>query len=53
MRVDFHRPALPGRLLTTGRVVKLGRTLGVAEAWVTDNSGKLLTSGRATFLTAT
>ena len=52
MRVDFHRPAMPGVLRTTGRVIKLGRTLATAEAWVADEAGKLLASGRATFLAA-
>jgi len=53
MRVDFHRPALSGPLRTTGRVIKLGRTLATAEAWVVDTAGKLLASGRATFIVAT
>lgn len=53
MRVDFHRPAMPGALRVTGRVIKLGRTLANAEAWVAGEAGKLLASGRATFLVAT
>lgn len=52
MRVDFHRPALSGPLRITGRVIKLGRTLATAEAWVADPAGKLLASGRATFIVA-
>ena len=33
MRVDFHRPGKAERYVVTGSVVRIGRTLGVADAW--------------------
>ena len=52
MRVDYHRPAMPGDLIARGRIVKWGTTFSVAEAQVFDEAGKLLASGRGTYLTA-
>jgi uncharacterized protein (TIGR00369 family) len=50
MQVDFHRPATPGRLRSIGRPIKLGRQLSVAETRVLDDEGKLLSSGRGTYI---
>jgi len=52
MRVDYHRPAYPPVLIAVGRVIRLGRTVSTAEARVEDGEGRLLASGRGTFLTA-
>jgi uncharacterized protein (TIGR00369 family) len=52
MRVDYHAAAMPGDLIARGRVVKWGNQFSVAEAQVFDESGKLLASGRGTYLTA-
>ena len=52
MRVDYHAAAMPGDLIARGRIVKWGNTFSVAEAQVLDESGKLLASGRGTYLTA-
>ena len=52
MRVDFHAAAMPGDLIARGRIVKWGNQFSVAEAQVFDESGKLLASGRGTYLTA-
>ncbi len=49
MRVDYLRPARPGVLRTRGHVVKLGKTLAVAEATVHDESGAAVATGRAVF----
>jgi uncharacterized protein (TIGR00369 family) len=49
MRVDYLRPAKPGVLRTRGHVVKLGKTLAVAEATVHDESGTAVATGRAVF----
>ena len=51
MRVDYHAAAMPGDLTARGRIVKWGNTFSVAEAQVFDESGKLLASGRGTYLT--
>ena len=51
LRVDFHAAAMPGDLVAKGRVVKFGGQVSTAEAQVFDASGKLLASGRGTYLT--
>jgi len=52
LRVDFHAAAMPGDLTAKGRVVKFGSQFSTAEAEVFDQAGKLLASGRGTYLTA-
>ncbi len=53
LRVDYLRPARPGdRLLATGTVVRRGRSLGVADAVVTNGDGKKLAVARGLYSTA-
>jgi uncharacterized protein (TIGR00369 family) len=52
MRVDYHAAAMPGDLTVRGKVVKWGSQFSVAEAQIFDQQGKLLASGRGTYLTA-
>ncbi len=52
LRIDYHRMALAGDLIASGRVVKLGRQVSTCEAQLFDEAGKLVASGRGTFLTA-
>lgn len=52
LRIDYLRPAAQGDLTAHGRVIKLGRQFSVAQAEVTDSSGKVLASGRGVYLTA-
>ena len=52
LRVDYHSPAMPGDLTVRGKVVRAGSQFSCAEARIYDESGKLLASGRATYLTA-
>lgn len=49
MRVDFHRGASPGPLFSTGKALRIGRTLAVVDAEVLNAEGKLVASGRAVF----
>ena len=49
LRVDYHRPAMPGVLTVEARLIKLGRTFSTAEAFVTDSEGALLASGRGVY----
>jgi uncharacterized protein (TIGR00369 family) len=53
LRVDYHRPAFPGRLVAHAKVVKLGSTLASAEAHIFDENSHLVASGRGAFLTLT
>jgi uncharacterized protein (TIGR00369 family) len=52
LRVDFHAAAMPGDLTAKGKVVRFGSQFSTSEAQVFDGSGKLLASGRGTYLTA-
>jgi len=52
LRVDYHRPAPPGDLRVTGKVIKFGSQFSVAEAQVFDIDNKLVASGRGVYATA-
>ena len=52
MRVDYHAVAMPGDLTIKGKVVRMGSQFSCAEAHIYDAGGKLLASGRGTYLTA-
>lgn len=52
LRVDYHRAATGGTLTARGRVLKLGRAISCAESFVTGADGKLLASGRGTYIMA-
>ncbi|HXF88993.1 MAG TPA: PaaI family thioesterase [Xanthobacteraceae bacterium] len=52
MRVDYHAVALPGDLIIKGKIVRMGSQFSCAEAAIYDQQGKLLASGRGTYLTA-
>jgi uncharacterized protein (TIGR00369 family) len=52
MRVDFHKPAMPGDLTAKARVVRMGSQFTTAEAALYDKDGALVASGRGTYFTA-
>src|SRR5689334_12388285 len=52
LHVDYHAPAMPGDLIIRGKIVRMGAQFSTAEARVFDQEGKLLASGRGTYLTA-
>ena len=52
MRIDYHRAAMPGDLIMRGKVVRAGSQFSTAEAEIFDLDGKLIASGRGTYLTA-
>ena len=52
LHVDYHAPAMPGDLTIRGKIVRMGGQFSTAEARVFDLEGKLLASGRGTYLTA-
>jgi uncharacterized protein (TIGR00369 family) len=51
LRVDYHRAALPGDLTAKARVVRMGRQVATAEAYLYDEQGALVASGRGTYFT--
>lgn len=48
LKLNYLAPAATGKLIAKGRQIKLGKTLGYAEAEVTDTSGKILAHGTST-----
>jgi uncharacterized protein (TIGR00369 family) len=52
LHVDYHAPAMPGDLTIRGKIVRMGSQFSTAEASIFDTQGKLLASGRGTYLTA-
>jgi len=52
LRVDYHAAAMPGDLTIRGMVVRMGSQFSTSEAQIFDAQGKLLASGRGTYLTA-
>ena len=52
LRVDYHAAAMPGDLTIRGKVVRMGSQFSTSEAHIFDAQGKLLASGRGTYLTA-
>jgi uncharacterized protein (TIGR00369 family) len=51
LRVDYLRPAKRGALVATGRVVKAGRRVFVADVEVKDEEGRLVAIGRGVYAT--
>ena len=50
LKLNYLSPAVEGRLEAEGRTVKVGRTLSLAEASVTDGKGRLFAHGTATLM---
>lgn len=50
MKLNYLAPAAAGRLIGLGRAIKLGKTLGLAEARVEDQEGRLLAHGTVTLM---
>jgi uncharacterized protein (TIGR00369 family) len=51
LKLNYLGSASTGLLMAKGKSIKLGKTLGIGEAAITDEAGKLLTHGTATFMT--
>ncbi len=51
LKINFLRPFWNGTLIATGRVVKAGRTIGLAECDVTDAEGRLVARAMSTCMT--
>ena len=52
IRVDYHKAAMPGDLVATAKIVRSGSQYSTAEAYVYDQEGALVASGRGTYFTA-
>ena len=51
LKINFLRAFRSGTLIATGRVVKTGRTIGLAECDVTDTDGRLIARAMSTCMT--
>ncbi|HET9925932.1 MAG TPA: PaaI family thioesterase [Methylomirabilota bacterium] len=49
MRIDYLRPARRGDLMATGRTVRVGKTVSVADVEIRDSTGTLVAVGRACY----
>lgn len=52
LRVDYHKAAIPGDVVAKARVVRMGGQYSTAEAYLYNQDGELLASGRGTYFTA-
>ncbi len=50
LKLNYLAPAVSGKLIARGRQIKVGRTLGYAEAQVVDQEGKVLAHGTSTVI---
>lgn len=51
MKINFLKPVRSGALTVTGRVVKSGRTLGLTECEIVDETGSLVAHATSTCMT--
>jgi len=50
LKLNYLAPAVSGKLIAKGRQIKVGKTLGYAEAEVSAESGKILAHGTSTMI---
>lgn len=50
LKLNYLAPIASGKLIASGRQIKVGRTLGYAEARVADQQGKVLAHGTSTVI---
>ncbi len=50
LKLNYLAPAFSGNLIATGVRIKLGRTLGLGEAQVVDEKGRILAHGTSTVM---
>ena len=50
LKLNYLAPSNGGKLIAVGRCIRLGKTLGLGEAQVTDQDGKVLAHGTSTLM---
>lgn len=50
LKVNYLAPASKSVMIAAGKRIKLGKTLGLAEATVTDEEGRILAHGTSTLI---
>jgi uncharacterized protein (TIGR00369 family) len=51
LKINFFKPVFSGRLRATAKLVKQGRTVGMAECDVVDDKGSLVARASSTLMT--
>jgi len=51
LKINFVKPVWEGHLVAEGKVIKAGRTIGLVEGRVTDESGSLVAYATSTCMT--
>lgn len=52
LQVDYHKAALPGKLIVKSEIIKIGRRTSTARTEIFNAENRLLTSGRGLYLGA-
>jgi uncharacterized protein (TIGR00369 family) len=50
LKLNYLAPAVSGKLIAKGHLIKLGKTLGYADATVTDENRRILAHGTSTLM---
>lgn len=50
LKINFLAPVTSGMLIAKGRLIKLGKTLGLGDAVVTNGDGKMVAHGSSTLI---
>lgn len=50
LKINYLAPAVDGKLIATGNCIRMGKTLGLGESRVENESGKLLAHGTTTLM---
>ena len=51
LKINFMKPVREGHLVADGRVIKAGRTIGLVEGRITDETGSLVAFATSTCMT--
>lgn len=50
LKINYLAPAYKGTMVAEGRCIKLGKTIGLGEARIMDDEGKMLAHGTSTLM---
>jgi len=50
LKINYLAPAYKGTMMAEGRCIKLGKTIGLGEARIMDNEGRMLAHGTSTLM---
>lgn len=50
LHVDYHRSVIPGLVRVTGRAIRIGRSISIAESFIYGTTSEPLASGRGGYV---